>query len=105
MPDYDKLRDIDVEVAESLRMYIEEGYSSGGFLEAVLSNDLFDVVAHADAVRSLEIPDIVRWIFNEAPQECWGSRDKVRDWKHTFWCTDPEHVKSHKQRGHSKETV
>ena len=82
-PDYDKLPNPDT--AETLRMYIEEGYSPGGFMTAVLSNDLFQAVAVADPYHLSMIPNLVVWIYNEAPRECWGSKAKVEAWSDKFW--------------------
>ena len=76
-PDYNKLLP---EFRDSLRMYIEGGYPPGGFLTAVLQNDLSNAIGRADKVSLLWLPSIVRWIYNEAPSACWGSPEKVSAW-------------------------
>ena len=63
-----------------MRRYIENGIGAGHFLTAVLSNDLFGAVSHADP-KSLEaLSDIVKWLYNEAPSTCWGSKERVQEW-------------------------
>ena len=66
--------------AESLRAYIETGRPTGGFLKAVLSNDLFGAYARADVENVAALPALVRWVYNNAPRLCWGSEDRVEDW-------------------------
>lgn len=65
---------------ESMEDYIERGQEVGGFLYAVLTNDLSEAVGRADDVNIERIPQIVRWIYNEAPSTCWGSKEKVKAW-------------------------
>lgn len=64
----------------ALNRYIKHGIMPGGFLTAVLSNDLFGAVAHADSDNMLAIPDIVKFIYMECPSSCWGSRQAVLDY-------------------------
>lgn len=87
-PDYDKLPTPDLR--GSLEAYIEHGYMPGHFLTAVLSNDLFDAVGRADSYNLSLIPNIVIWIWNEAPSACHGSREKVRTWHEKFWPKQPD---------------
>jgi hypothetical protein len=62
-----------------LKDYATKGNPPGGFLSAVLSNDLTGAVGSADK-DSLEIlPDIVKWVFNELPSNVWGSPAKVNE--------------------------
>ena len=67
-----------------MQRYIEDGYPVGHFLTAVLSNDLLGAVSRADDTNIKVLPEIVRWIYNEAPVNCWGSEKKVRTWLDTF---------------------
>lgn len=77
MYNYDNLPE---DLQGPLRRYIEEGIPPGGFLTAVLANDLAGAVGRADHVNIRRIPEIVKWIYNEAPHTCWGSYDKVNEW-------------------------
>jgi hypothetical protein len=62
------------------RRYIDHHIPTGGFLEAVLSNDLKEAVGRADSQNMWLLPVIVAWLYNEAPMTCWGSRERVREW-------------------------
>ena len=65
---------------ESLRAYIDAGRPTGGFLEAMLSNDLSRAVGNADSNNLNAIAAIVCWLYNEAPSDCWGSPERVGQW-------------------------
>ncbi len=65
----------------ALDRYVEHRLQPGGFLTAVLSNDLFGAVAKADSENRAALADIVVYIYNNIPSDAWGSRDTV--WK---WC-------------------
>ena len=68
------------QIEESLRLYVEHRIKPGGFLQAVLSNDLFDSVARSDFENSQRLPEIIRYIYNSLPTECWGSKETVNNW-------------------------
>lgn len=68
----------------ALKRYIVEGIDPGGFLFAVLTNDLKEAVSRADHINLQRIPDIVKFLYNEAPGPCWGSREKVAAWMAQF---------------------
>jgi len=63
-----------------LQRYIEHGIEPGSFLQAVLRNDLMGSFAQADIHNRYLLFDIVRWLYNEAPSQCWGSSEKVKAW-------------------------
>lgn len=65
---------------ECLNNYIEHGIPTGGFLEAVINNDLFQAVARADDRNIRVIPSIVSYLYNEAPSTCWGSNQRMEHW-------------------------
>lgn len=52
----------------------------GGFLRAVLCNDLKEACARADIVNLWILPVYATWLYNEAPAACWGSPSKVDAW-------------------------
>lgn len=64
----------------ALDRYVNSGIMPGGFLTAVLSNDLFGAVAMADSANRLALPEIVAFIYNDVPSAAWGSADKVYSW-------------------------
>lgn len=67
----------------TIRRYIEEGYgdSLGSFHRAVLSNDLIDALALADATNRAALPAIARYLSSCAPPDSFGSREKVSAWR------------------------
>ncbi len=52
----------------------------GGFLTAVLGNDLVGALSKADPEAVLSLHDIVGYCHNEIPSGCWGSPEKVKAW-------------------------
>jgi hypothetical protein len=54
------------------------GIQPGGFLTAVVTNDLFDAVTKGDDEAVEALPNTVRWLYWNTPNGCRGS-DKVLD--------------------------
>ena len=48
----------------SITRYVEHGIKPGGFLTAVLSNDLRNATGRADEQNLAALPAIVRWFAN-----------------------------------------
>jgi hypothetical protein len=65
---------------DGVRRYIEDGIPPGGFLTAVICNDLFGAFAKADHVNQRAMKDYVVFFYNEAPCGCWGSREVMNTW-------------------------
>lgn len=65
---------------DALTRYIENRLSPGGFLTSVLSNDLFGAMGRADIMNRYAIYEICMWLYNEAPSNCFGSPEKVREY-------------------------
>ena len=64
-----------------VRAWIELGRLPGGFLVAVMTNDLVAACSRADVINRHRLFDIVDWFWNEAPGGCWGSPEKVDAWR------------------------
>lgn len=77
------------DVLESLLQYARTGRPLGGFLTAVVEHDLFESFARADDDNRADMYQIVRFVFNELPSNCHGSKKKV-DAFYT-WIRKPEH--------------
>ena len=60
--------------------YIEHGMPPGGFLIAVISNDLEGACGRGDDESRTMLFDLVSWLYNWAPSTCWGSEEKFQDW-------------------------
>ena len=67
-------------IKESLDAYASERRPTGGFLRAVLENNLSESLGRADEENRRCIFQIVSYIYNELPAPCWGSKEKVEDW-------------------------
>jgi hypothetical protein len=59
----------------SLQRYVEHKLFPGGFLAAVLCNDLFGAVEHADSENQAALADIVKFVYNRMPNNSWGSKE------------------------------
>lgn len=67
-------------IIDSLDRYVNDGIPPGGFLTAVLANDLTNAFAKADAYNYQMLGDIVRFVFNKVPAAAWGSHEAVDQW-------------------------
>lgn len=65
---------------ETLVAYILTGRPTGGFLYAILTNDLKQACGKADAANQQAIYDYVFFLVNNAPAVCWGSPERVDKW-------------------------
>jgi len=64
----------------AIKRYIEHGLEPGGFLTAVICNDLRESVGRADEENMRNLPAFVAYFYNEAPSTCWGSHEKMVAW-------------------------
>jgi len=65
---------------EALKKYVEQKIPTGGFLFAILTNNLFEAASKADIKNTNKLFDICNFIYNEIPSDCWGTKDKVENW-------------------------
>ena len=63
-----------------LREYLELGTPVGGFLEAVLSNDLREACGRADELNQYRLFDYIFFLHNYAPAGSWGSPKAYNNW-------------------------
>ena len=63
-----------------VKRYIEQGVPPGGFLTAVIENNLRLAVGHADNISLAALPQIVWFFHNESPGDCWGTPEKMKLW-------------------------
>ena len=64
----------------ALENYVEKGLPTGDFLKCVLSNNFVGAVARADHENFEALQEIAMWMYNEAPQACWGNEAKYLRW-------------------------
>lgn len=87
LPKFDKMPHDDVvrysaisDVVKSLVRYVNDKVPTGGFLRAVLENDLMDSFSRADSHNTLFMKEIVQYVYNYVPMAAKGSRDAVDAW-------------------------
>jgi hypothetical protein len=68
-------------IAGGVRRYIESGEDVGGFLRAVICNDLRQAFGRADSTNRARMYDIVQFFWHEAPAPCWGSPQSLERWQ------------------------
>lgn len=80
MYDRTHYQDVPEYTLETLDNWAKHGLPPGGFVAAVLENDLADAVRRADQGNSAALVEIVRYLINELPMGCWGTYEKVAAW-------------------------
>ncbi len=63
-----------------LLRYLLRGIPPGSFLTALLSNDLRRTFERADDHNQRAVLDYIKFLYNDAPGQVWGSPSKVNDW-------------------------
>lgn len=74
------MTNIPTDIEASLKRYVEDGCPTGGFLHAVLSNDLMLAMEKADDFNRHRLFDICNYIYNNIPYTCYGSPEIVKNW-------------------------
>lgn len=69
-----------IDTKEAIDRYVKDRIPPGGFLYAVLTNDLFEAVGRADERNRHALFDICNYIYNEIPLGCWGNSKIVEEW-------------------------
>ena len=69
-----------VRILDAIRRFADTHTPTGGFLNAVLENNLSEAVGRADTASQIGLFDIVRYVHWEIPGDCHGSREKVTAW-------------------------
>lgn len=72
--------DIPAHTQGALERYVEHGLAPGGFLKAVITNDLICAVMKADELNIVAIPEIVKFLYNRVPASCWSTDDNYYNW-------------------------
>ncbi len=65
---------------DGLVAYVAERRPPGGFLRAVLENDLKEAFGRSDLESALGMRYICMWLYNCVPGACYGSPAKVSAW-------------------------
>lgn len=65
---------------DGIENYLMRGYEPGGFLTAVLANDLRLAIGRADHWNRDNLPRITIEVFQKVPDDALYSYNAVRDW-------------------------
>jgi hypothetical protein len=65
------------EAKSKIQAYHKEKLPPGGFLSAILSNDLASAVLKADSESQRHVVEITKYCWDNLPSNIWGSIDKV----------------------------
>lgn len=74
---------IPLAVYDGLKDYRETGCPQGGFVKAVLENNLTRAFMAADPRSTIALRDIVLWCYWNLPEKAWGSPKRYADWIET----------------------
>jgi hypothetical protein len=66
---------------EAIDRWVSDACPMGGFITAVLENDLAMAMGKADKDARENLFDIIKYLWNECPAPCWGSKEKVKAWR------------------------
>lgn len=88
--DGDEYAAIPEHTRNALLRYARNHIKAGGFIEALVSNDLMNAVGRADSVHKPIIGECVLWLMNQAPSGCFGSAAKYDEWISYTMKSDPQ---------------
>jgi len=66
---------------EAIDAWVSIARPMAGFINAVLENDFIEAVGRADPEAYANLKDIVKYLYNDCPIGCWGSKDRVKAWR------------------------
>ena len=71
---------VNSDIIHSLELYLNHKRPVGGFLNAVLENNLTEAFARADSSNSANMKNIVGYVYNNLPYHAWGTKERVAAW-------------------------
>lgn len=60
--------------------YLVYGYEPGGFLTAVLCNDLYRAATVCDFENAKRLTEVARFVIQALPGACYGNREIMAEW-------------------------
>lgn len=72
---------VPVHLRGGLIRWIEQGIVPGSFLRAMLVFDIDNARVYADPESAMHIATIEQWLWEFAPDECWGGAKEVAQWE------------------------
>jgi len=68
-------------MADGVELYLRRGIATGGFMQALLRNDLMESFAQADDNNRHLMFRWAEWLYNHCPRAAAGSAEKDEKWK------------------------
>jgi len=65
---------------DGMKRYVENHVKPGRFLYLILCNDFVRALGYADSVNVTSAEAYARFLYLEAPGNCWGSMEIVENW-------------------------
>lgn len=69
----------------ALERYLNNGIMPGGFMTAVLENNLSEAFGRADSDNAANLKNIAGYVYNNIPSTAWGSKEKIGKWLEQFY--------------------
>lgn len=60
--------------------WVLNGEAPGGFVNAILKNDLLGAIKSGDPESINSLKDIVDYLISGVPADCWGDKNKIVQW-------------------------
>ena len=71
---------IHLDCQEAIFNYLVYGWEPGGFLTAVMANDLHRAATVADVENVKRLAHVARFVVYALPHGCYGNYDQVKTW-------------------------
>ena len=81
-----------VDMRNALDRWIRYAELPDPFLVGVIANDLIAAVLHATADELTRLPALVTFLRDQAPEQCFGSRNNLAEWLHSQGIAGRERV-------------
>lgn len=65
---------------DSIYTYLVNGWEPGGFLTAVLLNDLYAATSRADSENVKNLASIAKYVYQTLPPICYGTKENIAAW-------------------------
>ena len=71
---------IHLDCQEAIFNYLVYGWEPGGFLTAVMANDLYRAATVSDIANVNNLAYVAKFVVYALPQACYGNYDQIKNW-------------------------
>ena len=71
---------ITMQCQEAIFNYLVYGWEPGGFLTAVMANDLYRAATVSDIANVDNLAYVAKFVVYALPQACYGNYDQIKNW-------------------------